>query len=69
VERKSQPVANLYRDGAGKIHRRLRQGSRANACSNCWYNCRGEIESLYHPAGLLKSLPTLLLDRGAPGGE
>jgi len=65
VENKDRPVANLYRDPATTLHRRLRRAARGNRCSSCWYNCRGEIESLYHPQGLLKSLPTLLLDRGA----
>jgi MoaA/NifB/PqqE/SkfB family radical SAM enzyme len=65
VERRGRPVANLYRDGVGVVQRRLRQAARGNTCQGCWYNCRGEIESLYHPVGLVKSLPTLLFDRGA----
>jgi MoaA/NifB/PqqE/SkfB family radical SAM enzyme len=64
VERKDSPVANLYRDSAPVIHRRLRQASARNDCTCCWYNCRGEVESLYRPKALLASLPTLLLDRG-----
>jgi MoaA/NifB/PqqE/SkfB family radical SAM enzyme len=64
VERRSAPVANLYRHGVPTILRSLRARAAANACRGCWYNCRGEIESLYHPLGLLKSLPTLLFDRG-----
>jgi MoaA/NifB/PqqE/SkfB family radical SAM enzyme len=68
VERRHQPVANLHRDGAAVIHQRLRRAARHNPCGDCWYNCRGEIESLYRPVGLWKSLPTLLFDRGrAPG--
>jgi len=68
VERRARPVANLFRDGAAAIHQRLRAASAGNACRDCWYNCRGEIESLYRPVGLWHSLPTLLLDRGrAPG--
>ena len=66
VERRSQPVANLYRDTPPVIHRRLRQAADGNACTACWYNCRGEVETLYNPRGLVKSLPTLLLDRGRP---
>jgi MoaA/NifB/PqqE/SkfB family radical SAM enzyme len=66
VERKDRPVANLYRHSAGEIRRRLRSASRGNDCRNCWYNCRGEVESLYRPASLLASLPTLLNDRGLP---
>jgi len=65
VERRSRPIANLYRDGPQIIRARLRTAARDNPCTDCWYNCRGEIESLYGPRSLLKSLPTLLLDRGA----
>ena len=64
VERRHQPVGNLYRDGMGAIEKRLRACARGNTCTDCWYNCRGEIESLYHPLGLAKSLPIFLLDRG-----
>ncbi|MBN2210266.1 MAG: radical SAM protein [Sedimentisphaerales bacterium] len=66
VERRDKPVANLYRDDATTIVYRLREGARGNTCQACWYNCRGEVESLYVPKGLLQSLPTLLLDRGRP---
>lgn len=70
VERRGQPVANLYRDGSQTIRERLRKASRGNTCRDCWYNCRGEIESLYTPVGLYKSLPTLFFDRGrAPEGN
>ncbi len=66
VERKGLPVANLYSDAPSKIRRRLRSAGKRNNCSKCWYNCRGEIESLYSPVGLLQSLPTLFLDKGRP---
>jgi MoaA/NifB/PqqE/SkfB family radical SAM enzyme len=70
VEQRHRPVANVYRHSASQIHRRLRAAARDNPCRACWYNCRGEIESLYRPYGLLKSLPTFLLDRGAaPTGK
>ena len=65
VERRDRPVANLFRDDVATIRGRLRDAARGNACRMCWYNCRGEIESLYDPVGLVKSLPTLLFDRGA----
>jgi MoaA/NifB/PqqE/SkfB family radical SAM enzyme len=65
VDRKDQVMANLYRHDITTICRRLRDGSRGNACTKCWYNCRGEVESLYKPRSLLASLPTLFLDRGA----
>ena len=64
VERRSTPLANIYRDGSQIIHKRLRRGARSNPCQACWYNCRGEVESLYRPYGLLRSLPTLFFDRG-----
>ncbi len=65
VESRHRPVANLYRDDLAVIERRLRRAARTNRCRRCWYNCRGEVESLYRPRGLLRSLPTLLFDRGA----
>jgi len=65
VERRSRPVANLYHDDIRTIRRRLLEAARRSSCRSCWYNCRGEIESLYGLRGLLKSLPTLLYDRGA----
>lgn len=68
VERRGDPVANLYRDSASVIHRRLRRATRTNPCTRCWYNCRGEVENLYHPVGLFKSIPTLFNDRGAAEG-
>ena len=69
VERKDTPVANLFTDSAAVVRQRLRDASEANPCTCCWYNCRGEIESLYRPVSLLQSLPTLLFDRGAAQGD
>jgi MoaA/NifB/PqqE/SkfB family radical SAM enzyme len=66
VEERAQPVANLYRHTARQIVERLRAAGEKNHCSDCWYNCRGEVESLYRPDGLIASLPTLLFDRGRP---
>jgi MoaA/NifB/PqqE/SkfB family radical SAM enzyme len=69
VEQRHAPVANLYRDSAREIVQRLRGDDTRRSCRSCWYNCRGEVESLYDPVGLVKSLPTLLYDRGrAPAG-
>ncbi len=64
VERRAQPVGNLYDDDEQDLIRRLRRDGKANHCQRCWYNCRGEVEMLYHPVGLMRSLPTLLFDRG-----
>jgi MoaA/NifB/PqqE/SkfB family radical SAM enzyme len=66
VEERNRPVANLFQHSAAEIVRRLRAGDMSQRCKACWYNCRGEIEALYRPEGLLLSLPTLLLDRGRP---
>lgn len=66
VEERDEPVANLYRDDPTTIAQRLRAGSCDNHCRKCWYNCRGEVESLYNVGGLLQSLPTLLFDQGRP---
>ena len=64
VERRSVPVGNLYRDNIFDLYRRMRGEAKVNKCQACWYNCRGELESLYHPYGLFRSLPTYLFDRG-----
>lgn len=66
VEERGRPVANLFRHSARQIVQRLRACRLAEGCRACWYNCRGEIESLYDLWGLVESLPTLLLDRGRP---
>ena len=66
VEEKGHPIANLHRDDVRTIRRRLIESARGNTCTDCWYNCRGEIECLYKPGSLLRSLPTFLLDRGRP---
>jgi MoaA/NifB/PqqE/SkfB family radical SAM enzyme len=64
VEERGHPVANLFRDSAATIVRALRGDETPSRCTACWYNCRGEIESLYNPVGVVKSLPTFLMDRG-----
>jgi len=66
VEERVRPVANLYRDDITTIGCRLKGRAQGNRCQKCWYNCRGEVESLYHAAGLVRSLPTLLFDHGRP---
>jgi len=66
VEERAHPVANLYRHAAADIVRALNARARGNTCRDCWYNCRGEVEMLYNPVGLVKSLPTLFFDRGRP---
>ena len=66
VEERERPVANLFRHSAGEIVKRLNRDETCKQCTACWYNCRGEIEALYNPRGVLLSLPTLLFDRGRP---
>jgi len=66
VENRHQPLGNLYRHCIQDIIRNLRSASRANTCRSCWYNCRGEMEMLYRPWALFKSLPTLFFDTGRP---
>ncbi len=66
VEERARPVANLFEHSAKEIVHRLREDPTRRRCTACWYNCRGEIEGLYDPWGLVMSLPTLLLDRGRP---
>jgi MoaA/NifB/PqqE/SkfB family radical SAM enzyme len=66
VEERARPVANLYEHSAREIARRLRSDATPRRCRACWYNCRGEIESLNDPWGVMKSLPTFLWDRGRP---
>lgn len=66
VEERARPVANLFAHSAKEIVQRLRADRVREQCRQCWYNCRGEIEALYDPRGVLMSLPTLLFDRGRP---
>ncbi len=66
VEEMHRPVANLHRDNMETIHRRLKAAAKGNRCTDCWYNCRGEVESLYSAGSLIKSLPTLFNDHGRP---
>ncbi len=69
VENKARPIANLYRHSQHAIRDRLRAASKNNDCTCCWYNCRGEVESLYKPKSLIQSLPTFFHNRGAADGE
>jgi len=64
VENRHRPVANLFSDSIYVIRERLRAAAKNNRCRECWYNCRGEVESIYKPLSLLQSLPTFLLNRG-----
>jgi len=70
VENKHAPIANLYTDSQYKILNALKSASRRNTCKCCWYNCRGEVESLYNFKSLIQSLPTFFFNHGvADGGK
>ena len=69
VENRARPIANILHDSQHKIRDQLRVASRNNSCTSCWYNCRGEVESLYKPVSLLMSLPTFFFNRGAADGK
>ena len=69
VEKRDRRMGNVLTTEPGELVRRLRAAARENQCHNCWYNCRGEIEALYHPWGLLKSLPTYIFNRGRPSQQ
>jgi len=60
VESRSNPVADLRTDSAETIVRKLAQANRTIRCTRCWYNCRGEIEQLAAPRGLMHALPIYL---------
>jgi MoaA/NifB/PqqE/SkfB family radical SAM enzyme len=66
VEERARPVANLYQDSMADIRRALRGAACGNACTDCWYNCRGEVEMLYDAVGIWRSLPSFLFNRGRP---
>jgi MoaA/NifB/PqqE/SkfB family radical SAM enzyme len=66
VEERSRPLANLYRDSIADIRRALRTQARCNTCTDCWYNCRGEVEMLYDVVGIWRSLPTYFFNWGRP---
>jgi len=59
VEDRANPVGSIADTPMPALLARLRGRWRANRCRACWYNCRGEVEALYTPRGLLASLPML----------
>jgi MoaA/NifB/PqqE/SkfB family radical SAM enzyme len=62
VEDRANPVGSIVETPMPLLIERLRRRWRANTCRQCWYNCRGEVEALYTPRGLLAALP-MFLDR------
>jgi len=62
VEDRANPVGSIVETPMPLLIERLRRRWDANTCRQCWYNCRGEVEALYSPRGLLAALP-IFLDR------
>ena len=60
VEFREEKVGNLRELDAVEMLRRLNTEQERNQCRACWYNCRGEVESLYSVSGFLGAAPTLL---------
>jgi MoaA/NifB/PqqE/SkfB family radical SAM enzyme len=56
VEFRPEPVGNLRTLNAQEMVRLLRNEHWRNHCQACWYNCRGEIESLYTLGGVVGAL-------------
>ena len=60
VEFRQEPVGNLRELDPQELLRRLRAEHERNTCKACWYNCRGEVETLYSIRGMLAALPAWL---------
>jgi MoaA/NifB/PqqE/SkfB family radical SAM enzyme len=59
VEYREESLGKVQEMSAEQIWAALTAEHRANSCTACWYNCRGEIESLYTARGLRTGLPKL----------
>ena len=62
VEDRANPVGSVVDTPMPDLVRRLRGRWLENRCRDCWYNCRGEVETLYTPRGLLAALPMLFAE-------
>jgi MoaA/NifB/PqqE/SkfB family radical SAM enzyme len=60
VEFAEDTVGNVIHDDVHVMMDRLSDMHKANRCAGCWYNCRGEMESLYTWAGARAGLPRFL---------
>jgi MoaA/NifB/PqqE/SkfB family radical SAM enzyme len=60
VETRNETVGSLKEEPIEVLMKRLHRQQEANTCTKCWYNCRGEIESLFTLKGLMASVPTLI---------
>jgi len=62
VEERGRVIGNIIKNDTYDILKGLRNVNGQRSCSRCWYNCRGEVESLYTFRGLMASLPIWLAD-------
>jgi MoaA/NifB/PqqE/SkfB family radical SAM enzyme len=60
VEFAEDTVGNIIDGDVHELIERLGAKQRANRCSGCWYNCRGEMEILYTFKGARAGLPRFL---------
>jgi len=60
VEFANEAVGNIIHDDVEELIERLNRMYKSNRCVGCWYNCRGEMETLYTWAGARAGLPKLL---------
>lgn len=60
VEFANDAVGNVLDEDIHSLIRELNQRQKANRCTGCWYNCRGEMETLYTFGGAYAGLPRLL---------
>ena len=60
VETRDEVVGSLRNEPIEVLLSRLHRQQEMNTCTKCWYNCRGETESLYNLKGFMASLPTLI---------
>jgi MoaA/NifB/PqqE/SkfB family radical SAM enzyme len=60
VEKREELVGSLKTEPIEVLLDRMHRQQESNTCTKCWYNCRGEVESLYNFKGFLASLPTLI---------
>lgn len=66
VEKRDDVLGNMVTTPAPELVAALKRAGRENSCQRCWYNCRGEIESLASLRGLAASMPTYIFNRGRP---
>ena len=60
VEDMDNPIGNILTSSVEEIKTGLQKAHEENTCKACWYNCRGEVEVMYSPRGLLTSISKVL---------